>query len=319
MFAINCDNSDAQGALNAYMEYNGPGGSGTLYPAAPLDLSALTTVDEWSRVALEFDATGIEATVAALTLYWLETGTTTVSPTFWIDGVELLDVTDFPSITEDNFPTHWIPPTGSTSGAVGLEGGARILAGDDSPEGVVTASPGSTYHDNANGNVYMKASGTSTTGWVQVASTSSVAQTKVADSDSANSSSTTLTDDAALAGFDVLAATEYLLEAELRFTTANDASDLKYSWQFSQTPQAAAGFLVDEGGTGVTDGTVSSVTLTSTSTRNSSGGSDYVLRVSARVLGHATLAATMDFQWARDNASGTTTRKAGSWMRLTPT
>ena len=298
----------------------------TIANSAEVDWSALAT-GEWSQVAYEIDARASSRASGVLRFLYRNSANVT-TPQFHLDAVRLYDVTDTPWITAENFPAKWIPPSSiGALAAIRLEGGPRILVGDGSPESAATADPSSIQLDRANGKAYLKETGTGDTGWSELATTAGVAtaiaaaapQTKVAASDSANSSSTTLTDDAVLAGFDVLAATEYLLEAELRFTTLNDASDLKYSWQFSQTPQAAAGFVVDEGGTGVTDGTVSDVTLTSTSTRNSSGGSDYVLRVSARVLGHATLAATMDFQWARDNASGTTTRKTGSWMRLTPT
>lgn len=320
VFAINCDNTDAQGSLQARIFYNGPGGTGNVY-SSTLDLSTVTTVDAWARLALELDLTAYEATQCVFYVTWSNAGTTTVAPAFWLDGVELLDVTDFRNVTESNFPTHWVPPIGSTSGAVGLEGGARITAGAGAPEGVVTSSPGSMYHDNTNGTVYVKESGTGNTGWVLLSTIR--AQNKVKDADTARTSGgtgTTLTDDEDLAGFTVDAATEYLLEAELRVTTASDVPDFKYTWQFSQTPQQASGFIVDEGGTGVTDGTAANITLTSTSTRNATGGADFVLRVSARILGHATTAGTLDFQWAQNNSSANaTTLKAGSWMRLSPT
>lgn len=54
--------------------------------------------------------------------------------------------------------TYFIQAT-SASGEVGL------FYGSGSPEGVVTASPGSTYQDFSGGDIYVKDSGTGNTGW----------------------------------------------------------------------------------------------------------------------------------------------------------
>lgn len=281
-------------------------------------------LNEWTRFAIEIDARTFADTSGYLSVAWNKSASSSAAPVFHLDGEMLLDVTDKPELTAQNFPPYFIPPTGNRAGAVALEGGATIQAGDGSPEGAVVGSPGSSFHDNANGKAYLKQTGTGDTGWSELATTASVAaaspQVKVKDADTARTSTTTLADDPELAGFTVKAATEYLLEAAIRVTTANDASDFKYTFQFSQTPQAATGFELDNGGNGVTDGTVSGVTLTATQVRNSSAGSDYLLTIRARILGHATLDATVDFQWAPNASSANaTTVKAGSFVRISPT
>lgn len=56
---------------------------------------------------------------------------------------------------------HAVPAEGFTLGS----GGPSISAGSGSPEGVVTAEPGSLYLDTTGG-LYVKASGSGNTGWV---------------------------------------------------------------------------------------------------------------------------------------------------------
>lgn len=261
------------------------------------DSAQTLTQDTWVQRCYIIDATSSTDTQFILEASQTNSGLLLGTPIVHIDEVRLFDVTDQALITAENFPTAIVPSTlvieatSTQLGQVRLATDAEAVAGSSSAVALTPANLGSV-----------------------------LTQSKVKDADTARTSTTTLADDADLAGFDVAAATEYLLEAELRVTTANDTPDFKYTWQFSQTPQQASGFLVDEGGTGVTDGTASSITLTSTSTRNASGGADFVLRVSARILGHATTAGTMDFQWAQDTSSANaTTLKAGSWMRLSPT
>lgn len=297
-------------------------GSASGQPVAPA-----LTVGAWNRRAFEIDARAYSYKLASALITFEYV--TTATRTLYVDGCVLLDVTDYPEITVDNYPAHFIPPgPASQTSALGFDGGAKILAGDGNPESAVAARPSSVFISQDAGAAFVKETGTGNTGWAKLATTggvtaaiaAAVAQTKVKPSSEARTSTTTLADDSDLAGFDVLAATEYLLEAAIRVTTANDVPDFKYTFQFSQTPQAAIGFLIDNGGTGVTDGTVSDVTLTSTNTRNSSGGSDYVLTIRARVLGHATLDAVLDFQWAQNNSSANaTTVSRGSFIRLTPT
>lgn len=48
----------------------------------------------------------------------------------------------------------------------GAGGGGGGESGTGSPEGVVTASPGTTYYDTASGSFWVKGSGTGNTGWV---------------------------------------------------------------------------------------------------------------------------------------------------------
>lgn len=78
-------------------------------------------------------------------------------------------------INEQN-PVHKLDVTGdisatgkliSDSGDISLDGsdGLRIDSGSGSPESVVTASPGSLYLDTSGGDLYVKESGTGSTGW----------------------------------------------------------------------------------------------------------------------------------------------------------
>ena len=56
------------------------------------------------------------------------------------------------------------PPGGSFAGGIGV--GTRTGVG--SPQGVVSAPPGTEYVDTSNGNFYVKQTGTGKTGWVLV-------------------------------------------------------------------------------------------------------------------------------------------------------
>lgn len=165
-------NTDAQRNLTFYLG----DGVGTI-ASATKDLSALAPVGEWTRLAFEIDRSASASQDLHLQQEWLSGATATTStPTFYTDGVVLLDVTDHPQLTEDNFPPYFIPPTGSFSGGVSLDGGARITAGDGDPEGVVAAPPGSVRVANDTGAVYQKASGTGNTGWVQLATIDALPQ-----------------------------------------------------------------------------------------------------------------------------------------------
>lgn len=73
-------------------------------------------------------------------------------------------------------PAHELDVTGdisatgkliTDSGDISLDGSdlVRIETGAGSPESVVSASPGSTYHDTTNGILYVKETGTGSTGW----------------------------------------------------------------------------------------------------------------------------------------------------------
>ena len=86
-----------------------------------------------------------------------------------------LEENGFVGIGETN-PVHKLDATGdisatgkliTDSGDISLDGSdlVRIETGSGSPESVVSASPGSTYHDTTNGIIYVKESGTGSTGW----------------------------------------------------------------------------------------------------------------------------------------------------------
>lgn len=127
-------------------------------------------VGEWTRVAIELDATATSWKKAAVQLSWISDGVSnSTDPIGYIDGAVLIDVTDRPDLTETDFPLAFIPAGGSAAGAIGLDGGAMIMSGVGSPETVVVAPVGSLYLRSDGGTsttLYIKQSGSSNTGWV---------------------------------------------------------------------------------------------------------------------------------------------------------
>jgi len=73
------------------------------------------------------------------------------------DGIAVVKPTDITGAG------RWRLVAGTTSGAAP---GAGLYVGSGSPEGVVTATPGSKYTDTATGDSYSKRTGTGNTGWV---------------------------------------------------------------------------------------------------------------------------------------------------------
>ena len=61
-----------------------------------------------------------------------------------------------------------------------------IINNSGAPEGIVSANPGSICHDRANGDLYVKKTGTGTSGWILLATTSGAATTFMGDSGSAS-------------------------------------------------------------------------------------------------------------------------------------
>ena len=133
------------------------------------------------------------------------------------------------------------------------------------------------------------------------------------------SSTTTLTDDPHLAGFTVDAATVYILEGFIIAVADNSATpDLKWQFQSSQTLVESLAFRIDAtetgslGSTAVTDnvGVAATVSLITGNFRSG-------INLKGVFVGHATLSATVDFQWAQNTAdSAATTVGVGSWIRL---
>lgn len=73
------------------------------------------------------------------------------------NGVSVIQPTDITAAG------RWRLVAGTASGAAP---GAALYVGSGSPEGVVTAAPGSRYTDTATGDSYSKRTGTGNTGWV---------------------------------------------------------------------------------------------------------------------------------------------------------
>ena len=62
----------------------------------------------------------------------------------------------------------YVPTSGQVEGGAGQAGGVTDGVGLGSPEGVVTAPPGTPYLDLNTNNLWIKRSGTGNTGWVQI-------------------------------------------------------------------------------------------------------------------------------------------------------
>ncbi len=70
--------------------------------------------------------------------------------------------------TRWNLLVKMVLATTGGGGGGGGTGGAGIV-GTGSPEGAVTASPGTTYLNNSDGGLWMKRTGTGNTGWFHIA------------------------------------------------------------------------------------------------------------------------------------------------------
>lgn len=93
--------------------------------------------------------------------------------TVFRDGGNYLYVWSPTNVLADNSPAiikptaitgagRWVLVAGGTGGAAG---GAALYVGTGSPEGVVTANPGSFYVDSLTGDKYAKRTGVGNTGW----------------------------------------------------------------------------------------------------------------------------------------------------------
>jgi hypothetical protein len=164
VFSIYPTNADSQANLQMFLDGAVSGAS-----SAILDMTTLT-LNTWSRCALQIDMAAVSDKTVNLSLYWNKAGTTTTAPIFYIDGLELLDVTNFPDWTVDNFQSDFIPAGGSAVSGLAFDGGARMLGTYATPESVIVAPPASTAFDQTNGDAYLKVTGTGNTGWKRIAS-----------------------------------------------------------------------------------------------------------------------------------------------------
>jgi len=130
---------------------------------------ATMTVNAWNRIAFEIDATATTWPRQSVLLEWGNTGTTTGSPIFYLDGLVLLDVTDHPGLNETNYPAEFVPAAGPTVGSFIFEQGQRLVSGVGTPEHTVSAVPGSIYSD-GNGGLWVKETGSGDDiNWAQLA------------------------------------------------------------------------------------------------------------------------------------------------------
>lgn len=73
------------------------------------------TASTWNRVAFEIDMTGNSYTTGKLVIQATNDSLRSTAPYFWIDAIALVDVTDNPNITEENFFGEHIPSSGTAN------------------------------------------------------------------------------------------------------------------------------------------------------------------------------------------------------------
>lgn len=119
-------------------------------------------VGQWNRRAFEINTRNWK--VGTLSLTWRNLGTTSSPPIFYLDGLELLDVTDYPTLTTSQFPDQFIGASGSSTGAFSFDGGHQMVGVYATPEADIASPAGSVAVSTA-GIAYLKTSGSGNTGW----------------------------------------------------------------------------------------------------------------------------------------------------------
>ena len=140
--------------------------------------------------------------------------------------------------------------------------------------------------------------------------------TKFKASASFMASDITLADDADLAGWALTANKHYSIDAWLYYDQS--VGNFKYSFQFSQTPQASSSsqWASDESATQYNDVDIS-LPGTAVEITTMTDGENVGLRISGFFQAHASTGGTLDFQWAQETSdTNNTTLKQGSWMRI---
>ena len=146
-----------------------------------------------------------------------------------------------------------------------------------------------------------------------------VVQTKHKTALTSRNTTTTVADDPHLAGWTVKAAEYYMVEGFLVLDSSSATPDFDFLFDSNQTLviDNLACTYVDEGGASAVG--IGTNSITSTEITVPIGASDAVyVFIKGIFLGHATLDATVDFQWAQNVSNATdVTLNAGSWIKFT--
>lgn len=138
---------------------------------------------------------------------------------------------------------------------------------------------------------------------------------KTKTGDTSRSSNTTLADDAHLAAWSLAANARYIVEGFIPYT--QDGGDVKFTFQFSQTPQEThcTFFAVDTAGTVAADHGDLTTTFAITTLADAA---DAGITFRGSILTNLTLSSVMDFQWAQNSSDAdATTLENGGWIRVT--
>ena len=114
-------------------------------------------------------------------------------------------------------------------------------------------------------------------------------------------------------------ALQYRVRCHFMFT-GNATADVKFQWQFTQTPVLARGTMIVTTNTGGAENSTTSIDLTAVQTILYSVNSDTVIvDIDATVETHATLPAEMQLWYAQNttSASPSLSFKKGSWVSVT--
>lgn len=198
----------------------------------------------------------------------------------------------------------------------------KILLGDGSPEGVVTADVSSIYlrqDGGASTSIYIKESGTGNTGWVPfVTGTVSIPTILVASkaTDTARSSTTSPTADPNLS-VALAAGTRYAIEMFLRFNCTSSNSQ-GFRWQIAYSGSLGSGSqrLL---GVSLIAGTLTTATMTTS--QSDVASPDQAPDISYFNLQgntHTNTAGTFSINWSQVSSSANATNLlAGSYIKLT--
>lgn len=248
------------------------------------------------------------------------------------DFIAMVDITDSGSqkITFANFEAalnhdsltgfvaneHIDHSSVSISAGTGLSGGGTIAANRSlslSHLGIESLTDPNDdrilfWDDSASATAWLDLGDGLTISGTTLSADANVSDTKYKTASTSRSSTTTVSNDPHLAGWTIEAGAEYIVEGWL--LVAEFGGDFDGLFQFDNAPQDAS-FTANIGET------VSGPADVTWNQEFTIGGT-YGSLVAGYLKGHATLSATMDFQWAQNvsNASGTELQQ-GSWLRVT--
>ncbi|MCG8436384.1 MAG: hypothetical protein MJA83_20395, partial [Gammaproteobacteria bacterium] len=140
---------------------------------------------------------------------------------------------------------------------------------------------------------------------------------KIKDADKPITNSNTLEDDDDLAGWSLEADTRYYIEGLILYT--QNVGNIRFKFVLDNAEQESGYTLTGADTSGTTHNRRSDITdLVAITTFID--GQEAGVHFSGYVKSHATLASTLDFQWAQDNSNANATIvREGSWIKVTKT